>query len=55
MFWLPTHAAWHGFHVPDGSPYRQAFVVCGWLTVMGWITISHKSPDAPAWIGGCWH
>ena len=27
--WKPTHLAWHAFVTPNGSPYRQTFVLCG--------------------------
>ncbi len=52
MFWVPTHMAWHGFDLPDGSPYRQAFVLCGLLTVMAWVSIGRDLPDVVAWGGG---
>ncbi|MET9271435.1 YfhO family protein [Kribbella sp. NPDC003557] len=35
-----THEIWHGFDAPNGSPYRQAFVVAGLLVVVGWISLS---------------
>ncbi|WP_162606161.1 YfhO family protein [Jiangella asiatica] len=33
-----THAVWHGFDTPNGSPFRQAFVVAGLLVIAGWIS-----------------
>src|SRR4029079_1307438 len=35
-----THEIWHGFDAPNGSPYRQAFVVAGLLVIVGWISWS---------------
>lgn len=43
MQWPVTQAAWHGFDVPNGSPFRQAFVVCGWLIVMAWYAVQQKA------------
>ncbi len=34
----PTMAFWHGFDTPNGSSYRQAFVVAGMLVISGWIS-----------------
>ncbi len=33
-----THEIWHGFDAPNGSPYRQAFVVAGLLVIVGWMS-----------------
>ncbi|TDC54405.1 hypothetical protein E1212_02910 [Jiangella ureilytica] len=33
-----THAVWHGFDTPNGSPFRQAFVVAGMVVIAGWIS-----------------
>ncbi len=52
MLWVPTQVAWHGFDVPDGSHFREAFVVCGWLTVMAWRAVERTWPGALAWVGG---
>lgn len=52
MFWFPTHLAWHGFDPPQGSPYRQAFVVAGWLVVLAWTTVSRAGRDVVALGGG---
>jgi uncharacterized membrane protein YfhO len=35
-----THEAWHGFDTPNGSPYRQAFIVAGLLVIIGWMSAS---------------
>ena len=29
----PTHLAWHAFATPNGSSYRQTFVLCGMLVI----------------------
>ncbi|MFI5733289.1 YfhO family protein [Kribbella sp. NPDC051587] len=34
------HEVWHGFDAPNGSPYRQAFVVAGMLVVLGWMSVA---------------
>ncbi len=34
------HKVWHGFDSPNGSPYRQAFVVAGMLVVLGWMSLA---------------
>ncbi|WP_158564277.1 YfhO family protein [Jiangella anatolica] len=33
-----THEVWHGFDTPNGSPFRQAFVVAGLLVIAGWLS-----------------
>ncbi|MER7244982.1 YfhO family protein [Kribbella sp. NPDC000426] len=33
-----THDVWHGFDTPNGSQYRQAFIVCGLLVILGWLS-----------------
>ncbi|MGY4766827.1 YfhO family protein [Kribbella sp. CWNU-51] len=33
-----THEVWHGFDSPNGSPFRQAFVVAGMLVIIGWMS-----------------
>lgn len=44
--WGPTHLMWHGFTPPNGSAYRQTFVLSGVLVVAAWLTVSH---GLPAW------
>lgn len=39
LFWGPTMALWHGFDTPQGSPFRQAFIVCGLLVVNAWLAV----------------
>ncbi|ANS62507.1 integral membrane protein [Streptomyces lincolnensis] len=48
MQWQPTHLAWHAFTTPQGSSYRQAFVLCALLVVAAWHTISYGPPDRRA-------
>lgn len=33
-----THDVWHGFDTPNGSQYRQAFIVAGLLVILGWLS-----------------
>ncbi|WP_051851746.1 YfhO family protein [Streptomyces sp. NRRL F-5650] len=42
--WTPTHLAWHAFATPNGSPYRQTFVLCALLVVAAWHTLSYGVP-----------
>ncbi|MET7283974.1 YfhO family protein [Kribbella sp. NPDC005582] len=35
-----THRVWHGFDTPQGSSYRQAFVIAGMLVIVGWLSLS---------------
>ncbi|MFF0790163.1 YfhO family protein [Streptomyces spiralis] len=50
MQWTPTHLVWHAFATPNGSPYRQAFVLCALLVIAAWHTLSYGVPGrrAPA-------
>ncbi|MFI5807483.1 YfhO family protein [Streptomyces sp. NPDC051561] len=50
MQWGPTHLAWHAFAEPNGSPYRQTFVLSGVLVMAAWVSLSggaHVSGGAP--------
>ncbi|MFE2436754.1 YfhO family protein [Streptomyces sp. NPDC059409] len=44
MQWTPTHLAWHAFATPNGSPYRQTFVLCALLVIAAWHTLSYGVP-----------
>ncbi|MFH8341504.1 YfhO family protein [Streptomyces sp. AM6-12] len=46
--WAPTSLAWHAFAIPQGSSYRQAFVLCGLLVIAAWHTLSYGPPGLPA-------
>ncbi|QKW26702.1 YfhO family protein [Streptomyces seoulensis] len=50
MQWTPTHLAWHAFATPNGSPYRQAFVLCALLVISAWHALSYGVPDRRALI-----
>lgn len=36
----PTRFVWHAFAAPNGSGYRQAYVVCGMAIVLAWISLT---------------
>lgn len=42
--WQPTHLAWHAFATPNGSPYRQTFVLSGVMVVAAWFALAHGLP-----------
>ncbi|MGW2460846.1 YfhO family protein [Streptomyces sp. NPDC001761] len=46
--WGPTHLLWHAFATPQGSAYRQAFVLCGLLVVAAWHAVAYGLPDRRA-------
>lgn len=48
MQWGPTHLLWHAFATPQGSAYRQAFVVCGLLVIAAWHALSYGPPGPRA-------
>ncbi|KIE28347.1 membrane protein [Streptomyces sp. MUSC 125] len=50
--WAPTHLVWHAFATPQGSPYRQAFVLCGLLVVAAWHALAYGPPDRLALAAG---
>ncbi|WP_137988934.1 YfhO family protein [Streptomyces vilmorinianum] len=50
--WGPTHLVWHVFATPNGSPYRQTFVLSGVLVIAAWIGLSHGRPGRRALLGG---
>lgn len=50
--WKPTHLAWHAFQTPNGSPYRQTFVLSGILVIAAWICVADALPDRRALLGG---
>ncbi|WP_441250120.1 YfhO family protein [Kitasatospora sp. McL0602] len=49
--WTPTILLWHGLAIPNGSPYRAAFVLSGLLTMAAWVSLSRR-PDPLALLGG---
>ncbi|WP_308315948.1 YfhO family protein [Streptomyces sp. CC228A] len=50
--WEPTHLVWHVFATPNGSPYRQTFVVAGLVVLAAWRAAAHGWPGARALLGG---
>ncbi|GAA3781053.1 YfhO family protein [Streptomyces coacervatus] len=46
--WGPTHLVWHAFATPQGSAYRQAFVLCALLVIAAWHALSYGVPDPRA-------
>ncbi|MFJ8662195.1 YfhO family protein [Streptomyces sp. NPDC093795] len=52
MQWGPTHLLWHAFATPNGSPYRQTFVLCGVLVLAAWTGLTHGRPDRRSLFGG---
>ncbi len=49
--WTPTILLWHGLAIPNGSPYRAAFVLSGMLVMAAWVSLSRR-PDPFALLGG---
>ena len=50
--WAPTQAMWHGFDTPNGSQYREAFVLCGVIVVVAWVSVASGLPGPLALLGG---
>ncbi|MFJ7988791.1 YfhO family protein [Streptomyces sp. NPDC096351] len=50
--WGPTHLVWHAFATPNGSPYRQTFVLAGVLVLAAWTGLAHGPPGRRALLGG---
>jgi hypothetical protein len=48
MQWGPTQLLWHAFAAPQGSSYRQAFVLCALLVIAAWQSLSYGTPDRRA-------
>ncbi|MEU9233045.1 YfhO family protein [Streptomyces subrutilus] len=38
----PTQYVWHGLAVPNGNPYREAFVFSGMVVVLAWLALAHR-------------
>jgi Bacterial membrane protein YfhO len=51
FLWRPTLLAWQGFSLPNGSPYREAFILSALLTMAAWICLAHR-PAPAAVLGG---
>ncbi|MFI2368581.1 YfhO family protein [Streptomyces sp. NPDC018833] len=52
MQWGPTHLVWHAFATPNGSPYRQTFVLAGLVVITAWTCLSRGWPSRRALLGG---
>ncbi|MEV7524060.1 YfhO family protein [Streptomyces sp. NPDC091371] len=50
--WAPTHLAWHLFATPNGSPYRQTFVLAGIAVIAAWAGLSAGLPGVRALAAG---
>ncbi|MFF4321067.1 YfhO family protein [Streptomyces sp. NPDC001568] len=50
--WAPTHLAWHVFATPNGSPYRQTFVLAGIVVIAAWSGLSAGLPGVRALAAG---
>lgn len=50
--WGPTHLVWHAFATPNGSPFRQTFVLSGLLVVAAWQCLAYGWPGRRAVLGG---
>ncbi|WP_240138348.1 YfhO family protein [Streptomyces sp. MUM 178J] len=51
--WGPTHLLWHAFATPNGSPYRQTFILAGVVVTAAWTAVAHAWPSRRALLGGC--
>ncbi|WP_328927149.1 YfhO family protein [Streptomyces sp. NBC_00190] len=38
----PTQYVWHGLAVPNGNPYREAFVFSGMVVVVAWLALAAR-------------
>ncbi|MFI5830689.1 YfhO family protein [Streptomyces sp. NPDC051578] len=50
--WTPTHLAWHVFATPNGSPYRQTFVLAGIVVIAAWTALAAGPPRPAALAAG---
>ncbi|MGW6537154.1 YfhO family protein [Streptomyces sp. NPDC055051] len=51
--WGPTHLVWHLFATPNGSPYRQTFVLAGLLVIAAHTGLAHGRPGRRPLAAGC--
>ncbi|MEU3606960.1 YfhO family protein, partial [Streptomyces sp. NPDC035033] len=49
----PTHLVWHLFATPNGSPYRQTFVLAGTLVLAAHAGLAHGPPGRRPLAAGC--
>ncbi|MEU1347355.1 YfhO family protein [Streptomyces sp. NPDC005795] len=50
--WGPTHLLWHAFATPNGSPFRQTFVLSGLVVIAAWTSVATAWPDRRTLLGG---
>ncbi|MFI8966239.1 YfhO family protein [Streptomyces sp. NPDC053493] len=50
--WGPTHLVWHVFATPNGSPYRQTFVLTGVTVLAAWAALADGPPTRRSVLGG---
>ncbi|UQX01478.1 YfhO family protein [Streptomyces sp. RerS4] len=50
--WAPTHLAWHVFATPNGSAYRQTFVLAGIVVIAAWTGLASGPPGRRALAAG---
>ncbi|MFD3695597.1 YfhO family protein [Streptomyces sp. NPDC058646] len=50
--WEPAHLAWHLFATPNGSPYRQTFVLAGIAVIAAWTAPAAGPPGVRALAAG---
>ncbi|MGT2528760.1 YfhO family protein [Streptomyces nojiriensis] len=50
--WAPTHLVWHLFATPNGSPYRQTFVLAGIAVIAAWAGLAAGMPGPRTLAGG---
>jgi hypothetical protein len=46
FLWRPTILLWHGLALPNGSPYRAAFVFTGLLVMVAWLSLARTPRPA---------
>jgi uncharacterized membrane protein YfhO len=52
FLWEPTMLLWHGLALPNGSPFRAAFVLSGLLTMVAWLSLARRPGLGPLLAGG---
>ncbi|GAA0361614.1 YfhO family protein [Microbispora corallina] len=52
MLWQPSVRVWYAFTSPNGSAYREAFVLCGLLVIAGFTSFSRGVPRPLALAAG---
>lgn len=50
--WEPTHLLWHAFATPNGSPFRQTFVLSGLLVIAAWQCLAYGWPGRRPLLAG---